>query len=269
VANTTNAALANAVYMTKLGSAFEEGTGKASQTARNPTKLTNLCQIFKTSIGLTETAAITKARTGDPWKNDKKRRGFDHSVAIEMQMLFGKQYETTGVNGRPKRYMAGVRPFLSTNVTIFTTTPTEDTLLNALYKVFDYNSESTAGDERLVLAGNGFLNSLNKLAKSSSSTRINFDGVLKVYGMNLQRWITPQGVFGVKTHPLMNLHGRYTNSAFILDPSNLVYRYLRDTRFVDNIQYNDVDAHEAQWLTECSLEVRHEETMGYIGNFVV
>lgn len=269
VANTTAAALANATYMTKLGSAFEEGTGKPEISQRNPTKLSNYTEIFKTAVGITGTAEVTRARTGDAWKNDKKRKGFDHSVAIEMAMMFGKSYETTGANGRPKRYTAGLRSFLSTNVTIFTTTPTEDTFLNAVYKVWDYNSESGAGDERIVLAGNGFLNSLNKLAKNSSSTRINFDGQLKVYGMTLQKWVLPQGTLGVKTHPLMNLHGRYTNSAFVLDPSNLRYRHLRDTKFLDNQQANDEDQRVGQWLTEAGLEVNHEETMAYLGNFVV
>ena len=269
VANTTNAAIANGVYLTKLGSAFEEGTAGPSISQRNPTKLSNYCEIFKTAIGLTGTAEVTKARTGDAWKNDKKRKAFDHSVSIEMSMLFGKAYETTGAGGKPKRYMGGLRSFLSTNVTIFTTTPTEDTFLTAVYKVFDYNTDSGAGDERIVLAGNGFLNSLNKLARNSGNTRVNFDGTIKTYGMTLQKWILPQGTLGVKTHPLMNLHGRYSNAAFIIDPSNLRYRHLRDTKFIDNTQANDEDLRKAMWLSEISLEVNHEYTMGYLGNFVV
>jgi hypothetical protein len=269
VADTSNAALANGVYLTKLGSSFEEGTAGPSISQRNPTKLTNYCEIFKTALGITGTADVTKARTGDAWKNDKKRKAFDHSVALEMAMLYGKAYETTGANGRPKRYMGGLRSFLTTNVTIFTTTPTEDTFLTAVYKVFDFNSDSGAGDERIMFAGNGFLNSLNKLARNSNSTRVNFDGHIKMYGMNLQKWILPQGTLGVKTHPLLNLHGRYTNAAFVIDPTNLKYRYLRDTMFKDNTQANDEDLREGMWLTEASLEVNHEYTMGYLGNFVV
>lgn len=263
-AGTTAAPLLNSVFLTRIGSAFEEGSVKATFTQRNPTKLRNYCQIFKTAMGQTKTAKKTYARTGDAWKNDKRRRAFDHSVGLEFAFLFGVDYEDTS-GSKPKRYTKGLRKAITTNVKIFTTTPTEDTLLDAIYKVFDYESE--AGDQRIVLAGNGFLNTLNKLARKSSSSRVNFDSVIKLYGMSLQRWVTPQGEFAVKTHPLMNLHGRYTNSAFIIDPTGLRYRYLRDTAFEDNIQTPGQDAQEAQWLTECGLEVNHEETFAYLGNF--
>lgn len=266
-ANTTAKPILDAVYLTRIGSAFEEGTGAPSINAKNPTKKYNYTEIFKTSVGITRTANKTKARTGDGWKNDKKRKAFEHSEGIEMAMLFGRRYEDTS-GTKPKRYMGGLRSFLSTNVTVFSTTPTEDTFLDAVYQVFNY-STGGAGDQRIVLAGNGFLNALNKLARNSSSTRINFEGTLKMYGMNLQRWILPQGELGVKTHPLLNLHPRYTNSAFIIDPTGLVYRPLDDTFFKDNTQANDDDSREGYWLTECGLEVQHEETMAYIGNFIV
>lgn len=268
VANTTAKPILDGVYLTKIGNAHQEGSGGPDISSRNPTKATNYCQIFKTAVGITGTAAKTRARTGDAFKNDKKRKMFDHSADLEMAFLFGKPYEDTS-GTYPKRYTGGLRYFLSTNVTIFTTSPTEDTLLNAIYPVFNYSKDSEAGDERIVLAGNGFLNELNKLARNSSSTRINFDGTLKVYGMNLQKWVTPQGTFGVKTHPLMNLHGKYSYSAFIIDPTNLVYRPLRDTKFKDNTQANDEDQEEGIWLTEAGLEVHHEYTMGYLGNFII
>jgi len=91
--------------------------------------------------------------------------------------------------------------------------------------------------------------------------------VVKLYGMSLQRWITPQGVFFLKSHPLMNNHARYTNSAFVIDPSALKYRHFRDTAFKDNIQANDSDTQKGQWLTEAGLEVNHEGTMAYLGAF--
>jgi hypothetical protein len=271
-ANTTGAPLANATKLTKIGNVFGEGTGAPSASTRNPTKLYNLTQIFKTVYEITNTAKQTKTRTGDPIKNDKKRKMFDHSVALEMAFLFGKRHETTGSNGKPLRYTGGLLWFLSqyasSMITPFTTTPTESTFLDAVYKVFDYNSDGS-GDERIVFAGNGALNSLNKLAKNSTSTRINFNGIVNVYGMKLQSWTLPQGTLYVKTHPLFNTHGRFTNDMLIIDPSALKYRHMRDTTFKDNIQGNDEDTTKGQWLTEAGLEVEHAKTMGYISNFIV
>jgi len=267
VAGTTAAAIPAGTFLTKVGNSYQEGSGAPDSSTRNPTKVTNYCQIFKTSYELTNTARITKTRTGDPLKNDKKRKMFDHSVALEFAWMFGKPFEDTS-GTKPKRYTGGLRNFIKSNVTIFSVAPTEDTFLDATYRVFDYQA-GNAGNERIVFAGNGFLNSLNKLARNSASTRINFDGSIKAYGMQLQRWILPQGTLYVRTHPLMNVHGVYTNSAFIIDPSAIVYRYLRDTKPQDNIQLPDSDTLKGQWLTEAGLEIRHEKTMAYIGNFVV
>lgn len=266
-AGTTGAATGADAWLTKVGNTYEEGSNSPDTSTRNPSKLTNYCQIFKTAYSITETAKGTFARTGDPLKNDKKRKMFDHSVALEFAWMFGVPYEDTS-GTKPKRFTGGLRNFITTNSKVYTTTPTEDQFLTDTYKVFDYNAGS-AGNERIVLAGNGFLNSLNKLARNSSSTRINFDGSLKAYGMQLQRWILPQGTLYVRTHPLMNTHTVYTNSAFIIDPSAMVYRYMRDTKMQDNIQANDADQQKGQWLTEAGLEIRHEKTMAYLGNFVV
>lgn len=268
---TTAAALANNTALTRIGNAFAEGTGAPSSSTRNPTKMYNLCQIFKTTYQLTNTAKKTKTRTGDPVKNDKKRKMFDHSTLMEMAFLFGKRFETTGANGKPLRFTGGLLWFLSqyapSMITAFTTTPTETTFTDAVYKVFDYNSG--AGSERIVFSGNGFLNSLNKLAASQSRTRVNFDKVVDLYGMKLQRWILPQGELYVKSHPLFNLHARFTNDAVIIDPSSIKYRHMRDTAFKDNIQANDEDSEKGQWLTEAGLELEHAKTMGWISNFVV
>lgn len=270
-AGSTAAPLANGTQLTKIGSAFAEGTGAPSAATRNPTKIHNLCQIFKTTYDITNTAKGTKTRTGDPIKNDKKRKMFDHSVAMELAFLFGKRHETTGSNGKPLRFTGGLLWMLSQHapsmITAFATTPTETAFTDAVYKVFDY--DSGAGDERIVFAGNGFLNSLNRLAASQTRTRVNFDGIVNVYGMNLQRWVMPQGTIYVKSHPLFNTHSRFNYDAAVIDPTALKYRYMRDTSFKDNIQANDEDHTKGQWLTEAGLEANHLKTMAWISNFVV
>lgn len=266
-AGTTVAAIAASTALTRIGNAYAEGSGPPNASTRNPTKLTNYCQIFKTSYELTKTAEATRTRTGDPVANDKKRKIFDHSVAMEFAFMFGVKNEGTGSNGKPERTTGGVRQFITTNRTVFSTTPTVTTFLSAVYPVFDYSSG--AGDERIVLCGNGFLNALNLMVANSTNARINFGETIKVYGMNLQKYVLPQGVLYFKTHPLLNTHARYNYSAFVLDPSAMRYRYLkgRDTRFEDNIQNNGEDMRKGQWITEAGLEFRHERTMAYLGNF--
>jgi len=266
-AGTTAATIPINSFLTKIGNVYGEGTNSPTATTRNPGKKFNYCQIFKTSYELTETAKITKARTGDPLKNDKKRKMFDHSVAMEWAFLLGRKSEVAGSNGKPKRTTAGLRSFLTTNVTIFGgggPTLGEDTFINAISPVFNY--ASGAGDERLILCGNAAMTKINRLARDSASSRINHTETVKLYGMNLQRWIMPQGAVYMKTHPLLNAHPVYSKSMFVIDPSQLKYRFQRDTKPMDNIQANDADTEKGQWLSECGLEVHHEMTMAYLGN---
>lgn len=265
-AGTSAAATGASAYFTKIGNRFAEGTSSPEASSRNPSKLYNYCQIFKTAYELTNTAKKTRTRTGDPLKNDKKRKMFDHAVAMELAWFFGSRSETTGSNGKPMRTTGGLRSFITTNNTVFSTTPTVNTFLDAIYPVFDY-AGSGAGNERIVFAGNGALNALNKIIGSNANVKVNYDGVIKQYGMALQQFVTPQGIFYIKTHPLLNTHPRYNNSMFVLNPAALKYRHMRDTAAQDNIQANDEDTQKGQWLTEAGLEVNHERTFAYLGNF--
>ena len=263
--------IANGATLTKIGNVFAEGTTSPNVTSRNPTKLFNYCQIFKTAYELTNTAKKTKTRTGDALKNDKKRKMFDHSVAIEQAMIFGRRWEGAGANGKPQRMSGGIlhmmAQYFSSAIKRYTTTPTVNAFLDDIYTMWDYDTE--AGGQRIGLCGNGALNSLNKLAMASSATRINFDGYVTVYGMKLARWVFPQGEILLRTHPLFNTHARFTNDILIVDPTVLKWRYMRDTVNQDNIQANDADTQKGQWLTEGGLEFNHAKTSKYLSNFVV
>ena len=265
----TAAAIALGATLVKIGSSFPEGSGAPQETTRNPTKCMNLCQIFKTTYGITETAKRTRARTGDPVKNDKKRRMFDHAAALEYAMLFGRRLEFIGSNGKPQRLMGGILWFLSqyaSNRIVDGTGATMKKFTDAVYPVFDY--ETSAGNSRLVLAGNGALNTLNELVEQQPSTNIKYDGIIKLWGMDLQQWVMPQGTLLIKSHPLFNTDPARQNDMLVLDPSVLRYRHMRDTTFKDNIQANDEDSQRGQWLTEAGLEVQHAKTMCWLSNFV-
>ncbi len=266
VAGSTATAIADDAFCLKIGSAYAEGTNSPDATSRNPIKYSNFTQIFKSAYELTNTAIKTRARTGKVLDNDKKRKTFDHSRDIELALMFGQKFETTGANGKPLRFMGGLREFIPTaTTTIFSASVTLQQYLDATTPVFDF--DTPAGDERIVFCGNGYLNVLNLLANSAGQIR--FGDVITLFGMKLREFILPQGRLFLRTHPLMNRHAQYTNSAFIIDMGSLKWRPLRDTKSQDNIQANDADTHKGQWLTEAGLEVtRGGLTCGYHGNFI-
>jgi len=266
VAGSVAVAIVDDDFAIKIGSAYAEGTNSPDATSRNPIKYSNFCQIFKNAYELTNTTLETRARTGKALDNDKKRKTFDHSRDIELALMFGQKFETTGGNGKPLRFMGGLREFIPTDTTtIFAASVTLQQYLDATTSLFDW--DTPAGDERIAFCGNGYMNTLNLLANSTGQIR--FGDVIDVFGMKLREFILPQGRIFLRSHPLMNRHAQYKFSAFILDFSSLRWVPLRDTRSQDNIQANDADTRKGQWLTEAGLQVdRGGLSCGYHGNFI-
>lgn len=263
VAGSTAANIPTASAFLKVGNAFAEGVGAPNVSSRNPVKKYNFTQIFRTAYQETETTLATTFRTGDPLKNDRNRKMFDHGASIEHATLFGRRFEQLSgtANGKPRRYMGGFAdPDIGLRQLVFATTPTEDAFLDALEPLF---SRTTSGisDERITLCGNGFLNAFNKKIKNSSSPRFQFEGTLKIFGMELFLFVTPFGRVAFKTHPLLTADPIYTNSAFCISPQLYRYRDLRATKPKNNIQGNDEDSQKGEWLTETGLEIRFPELM--------
>ena len=252
----------------KIGTAYPEGAPSPNAVSRNPIKYTNYTQIFKTAYEISGTARQTHARTGDELMNIRKRRMFDHSRDLEFATLFGTKSESVGFNGLPVRTTAGIRSFIpAQNTTVFDDPVTTDSFLEAVYKVFDF--ESPAGDTRTAFCGNEALIEMNKVIRDSPNSRMDLGKEISVYGMNFREFVLPQGRLMLKTHPLLNRHPLYQKSMWILDFSSLKYRFLkgRDTHHRENIQNRDEDSFKGMWLTECGLEVqRGGLTMGYLGN---
>lgn len=268
-AGSTAAAIGDNALLLRVGSAYAEGTSAPVATSRNPIKYSNLCQIFKDTYSITKTAEQTHLRTGDPIKNDKKRKAFDHAASIEYAIIFGRKAETVGSNGKPLRTMDGIRRFVPN--AFLGGGANLNNLLDAVSPVFDFNSD--AGNVRTAFCGNGALNQINKAimnASGQSALNINFDGTTKIYGMDFQEMVFPQGRIMLKTHPLFSRNTLYTNSMLIMDFSAFKWRPLRnrDTHFTDDIQTKREDLREGEWLTEAGCEVWHGGlTMRWIGNF--
>jgi hypothetical protein len=264
---TTAASIGNDVYLTLIGSAYAEGTDAPQAVSRNPLKFYNYTQIFKDAYELTGTAEATDARTGDPWSNDKKRKHFDHSRDIEMGILFGRKAETTGANGKPKRFMGGLREFIpSTNVTVFSADATAATLSDALEPVFNF--DLGGGDTRIAFMGNAARTWIGRVIQSTTGIRMELGSKITQWGIDFQELILPMGRVLMKSHPLLSIHPLYKYSAFVLDFSTIKYVALkgRDTKTVDDIQTKGEDLRRGFVQTECSLMVDGGGlTQAYIG----
>lgn len=266
---TTAATIANDIWLTLIGSAYAEGTGIPRAVSRNPLKSFNYIQIFKDTYELTGTADKTETRTNNNYSEDKKRKMFKHSQDIEWSMLFGTRSETSSTdNGKPKRTMGGLRTFIpAANTTVFTSAVTPASLLDALAPAFMF-STSGAGDSRMVFAGNQALIELSKAFSNEAVYTVT--NTMKVYGMDFQEFVLPNGRVLMKSHPLLSLHGLYKYSAFVIDFAALKYVTMTgrpDGKAKDDVQAEDEDVRRGFWQSDASEMVDFGGlSMAYLGN---
>jgi hypothetical protein len=266
-AGTSAAALADNQALFRIGNAQGEGTLSVGHSSTNPTKFSNYTQIFKTPYGITKTAKATKYRTGDPIKNDQKRKSFQHAEKIEQALFWGVASETNVTqDGETKilRTTRGIRSFVTSNNYIFGVRPDMEQILERLAPVFNEDA-GNAGNERIAFCGNRALMTFASLAEDN--IHVQQDGHVKYYGMDFTKFIIPQGTIYLKSHPLMNVHPVYEASMFVMPGNGIIYRPLsgRDTHVEKNIQPNDADYLKDQWLTEAGFEFHFEKTWAYLG----
>ena len=268
VGGTTPATIANDVFLLLIGSAFAEGTAAPRAVTRNPTKFSNYTQIFKDTYELTATTNVTETRTGNAWSNDKKRKMFDHSRAIEMAMLWGWKYETTGDNGKPLRFMGGIRSQIpATNTTVFSSATTAATFLDAIQPA--WNFDMGGGDTKIGFCGNTARIEMGKVIQATTGIRMELGNTIKMWGINFQEFIMPQGRLLLKSHPLLSRHPIYAKSLWVLDFAAIKYVTLpgRDTKTKDDVQQDDEDVRRGFIQTECGIMVDGGGlSQAYVGN---
>jgi len=263
VGGTSAASISNDVFLTLIGSAYAEGTAAPSATTKNPIKFSNYIQIFKDSYEISGTADKTKARTGNAWSNDKKRKLFKHAADIEWAIMFGRKNESTGDNGKPLRFMGGLReqipqatPANGGRTTVFSSAVTAATFADAVAPVWDF--DLGGGDTRMGFCGNTVRIELGKVIQAETGIRMELGNTVKVYGQAFQEFIMPQGRILLKSHPLMSRHARYKSSMFVLDFAAIKYVTMGgrpDGKVKDDVQNADEDVRRGYIQTDCSLMV--------------
>lgn len=274
-AGTTAAAINNDDFLTLIGSAYAEGTAAPRATSKNPVKFTNYIQNFKDSYEITGEADVTDARTGSAWSNDKKRKLFKHAADIELAFMFGQSAETTGDNGKPLRFMGGLRkqipqatPANGGRTTVFGAAVTAATFADAVGPVFDY--DLGGGDTRIAFCGNKARTEMGKVIQNTTGIRMELGSTIKVWGINFQEFIMPMGRLLLKSHPLLSVHPRYQSAMFVIDFAAVKYVTQRgrpDGKIKDDVQNDDEDVRRGFIHTACSVMVDGGGlSCAYLGN---
>ncbi|PLR84656.1 hypothetical protein CVD25_01075 [Bacillus canaveralius] len=239
-----------------IGNANQEGSGTREIKTTNEIEVFNYTQIFKTPFGVTNTQNASANYGMKDLAYQQKKKGTEHMMDMSRSFLFGeKKLDTSG--NKPKRTTGGLLSFLTANRYDAGGALTQSEFdQNIAEVVFKYGSS-----EKLMLASARLLSVINGWAMG----KLQIEQGEKTFGLSVVKYVTPFGTLNLVHEPLFEgaVYGSY---GMVLDPENFKYRPLkgRDTKLETNIQANDEDLREDQYITEAGLEVRLPKTHAVI-----
>lgn len=262
------------------GNVNAEGAAMPASVSYDPVKSYNKTQIWRTPLNITRTARQTTVRTKDKYARMKKEALELHSQEMERAFWYGMQSEITGSNGMPERTTDGIFQMISAlapnNIDSYKSTTAVsastswinggetwiDTVLEQIFR--------TGDTERIGFCGNGVLLALNTLLKNKAQYR--FEVTQGRYGMKATIWETPFGTLYLKTHPLFTQDPNEFNTLAIIDPGDIRYRFIQDTKFYgmndsQTTSQGRIDGTTEEFLTEAGLEVHFPQKFGIFRDF--
>lgn len=231
-----------------IGNVNEEGAGLRDIKSTIASEMYGYCQIFRTPIGITETAKNTKTWTKEnDFDYQRRKKGIEHMIDIERAFLFGKRgIVTSGTH--PKRFTAGLLSRIETYATAQVDTESEfETWLESLF--------AHGNTEKYLFAAASVISMINGWAKG----KLQIMSKEKTYGLKIVTYDSPHGTLHMIKHPLLT-GTTYGNYAVGLDLEALTYRYLsnRDTKLLTNRQAPGEDSQVDEYLSEVGLQMEQE-----------
>jgi len=277
---TTSTDWSDADVILTIGNLNAMGGTRPTAIAQCPTEFENNTQIWRNSLDLSRTLMNTKLRTVDAYLEAKRDALEDHTIEIEQSLFWSTMYSTSGTavgaNAKPKYATRGLISWIKEYGTVqdysldTDTTYTGKTWLEEGERWLDEHFEEIfrmGGSERLAFVGSGALLGIQRLAKDVGWT--NITPKTTTWGSNILEWTLPFGTVTFKTHPLLTHEATTRYSMVIIEPKNLIWRYIDDTDFYPDNTYKKgggtgVDGKQEEYLTEAGFEVRFPETWGYL-----
>lgn len=249
-----------------LSSAFTEDATVATQRYTSKTVKTSYCQIFKTVVKLTHTAASTK-QYGAP---DGERKYqivkalIRHRSEIEAAGLWGFASETLASPSSRWTTM-GLKGRISTNKTDASTTLTLTTFNTFGETVFRYGEK-----QKLLIAAPKIISAINFFSQNKLLTSVGD----KVFGVQIGRFTLGLGEF-LLANNYRQSSGEigYTGStgfideAYSVDLPSVAMRYLNgggdqligDTKLYENVLPDGSTTRTDEYRSQVGWEIRHEK----------
>jgi len=239
-------------YLLIVGNANAEGATKRGIKIADQSPKMNYTQIFRTPFGITRTADKSEMYGGSDLAHQRMIQLIEHQKEIERAFWFGEPKEDTSIADHPTRATGGVDYFLSTYASGMSGTMTEAEFEAFLRDGFRYGSKT-----KWLFAAPIYLSAINFWAKSALFVAPSD----KTFGIDVRQWLTPFGMVNIVLCNLFAETTTYAGYAYLIDIDGLQYRYLTDsdTKLKTNIQANDADGEEDEYISEIGLALSQEK----------
>lgn len=241
-----------------IGNANQEHATKRAMIIGDQTIRTNYTQIFRTPFGISRTAANTEMYGGKDLAHIRMMQLIEHQKEIERAFWFGEPKEDlTGTH--PRRATGGVDYWISTNATDAGGALTQIEFNTFLRTGFRYGSK-----KKWLFAAPIVVEAISYWASQKLQVSVNE----KTFGISIMEYLTPFGVVNIVNMNLFTEVTLYSGYAYLIDVEGLAYRYLdnSDTKLKTNIQANDADGQEDEYITECGLQFNNEKKSALLYN---
>ena len=235
-----------------FASVSEEGATSPTAKSTVETQADNYCQIFRTPFDVTETERNSLQNGEQDLPFQTRKKGIEHARKLEYAFKFGLPGSTmTGSGGKPARTTGGMLWFIRggapANQIVSQAELTEAEFTDWVRNCFLYGSGT-----KVLYAAPLIISAIEKwgLAKLNLMTGAN------TYGLNITKRVSAHGTLAIVNDKMLATGSG--SMAFIVDQTKVKYAPLRnrDTKLLTDRQANDADKYTAEYLTECTMELK-------------
>jgi hypothetical protein len=277
VGSTTAVDVESSDMLYYIGNAQQTGDTARTPLTTQTSNVYNYAQLFKEAFEVDNTANATKLYGGPELQYLRYKHAQVHNRDLERAFWFGVRDDVIQTSKDSRiAYMTrglvadGTNGFITTNQSTSNSSGeyTEDEFDIDLQTAFRYGN-----GVKFMFCSPMALSVVSSWGRDVLRT-VPRENTL---GVNIVRYVSPHGELNLINEKLWQDYSAagtvwqagqdYSKMAVILDMENIWMRTLRDTVLEMNIQENDRDTQEDQYLTETGLEVHNEETCMAIFGF--
>lgn len=249
-----------------IGNTNQEGAGARSLLTTVRVPQFNYCQIIRDPFALTKTAKVTKTFAGQDWSEEQMKQLIEHKKHIELSFIMGQRKEdTTGLH--PQRTTRGLERSIQSFVL-----DAGGPLSEAVFDGFNRTAFRYGKKTKLFIYAPIIAQALDGFAKG----KMRIIDKEKSYGLSLSSYETSHGTLLLHKHEQMinldlNDFTGIGGEGLVLDIDDVMMRYMEGRMAIhnENIQANDADLREDEYLSEVGLELhleaRHAKVMNVTG----